>query len=63
MISVKEKRIQEAGTPALLCFKPEELPADCRITSVINIKRVSRPVKPTNRIKCGIRQGLFLNER
>ena len=24
--------------------------------------RVSRPVKPTHRIKCGIRQGMFLNE-
>lgn len=24
--------------------------------------RVSRPVKPTNRLKCGIRQGLFLND-
>lgn len=47
-----EKRmIREAGTPALLRFKPEELPAGCRITSVINIKRVSRPVKPTNQVK------------
>ena len=23
--------------------------------------RVSRPVKPTNRIECGVRQGMFLN--
>ena len=37
MIGIKEKRIQETGTPALLRFKPEERPAGCRITSVINM--------------------------
>jgi len=35
---ISRKSSQETGTPALLCFKPEERPADCRITSVINMK-------------------------
>lgn len=38
MINTKERKIRETGTPALLCFKPEERPAGCRITSVINMK-------------------------
>ncbi len=36
MNKIKEKRIQETGTPALLHFKPAERPTGCRITSVIN---------------------------
>ena len=31
------KKIREAGTPALLCFEPEEQPTGCRITSFINM--------------------------
>lgn len=33
--NLKEEMTQETGTPALLCFKSEEQPADCRITSII----------------------------
>ena len=42
------KMNREAGTPALLRFKPEELPAGCRITSVINmiIRVRARPPFP-----------------
>lgn len=36
----EQKMIREAGTPALLCFKPEEQPTDCRITSFINMKNL-----------------------
>lgn len=36
----EQKMIREAGTPALLCFKPEEQPTGCRITSFINMKNL-----------------------
>ena len=32
---LEQKTNQEAGKPALLCFKPEERPTGCRITSFI----------------------------
>lgn len=38
--NARNKVIQETGTPALLYFKPEERPTDCRITSFIKMIRI-----------------------
>lgn len=59
-INEEIKMIQEAGTPALLCFEPEELPTGCRITSFINMKIRVKAKPPFLCLRHGFVQQLML---